>query len=99
VNDHTPLSRLSREPVAPPAAVSAPIPISEEAFHWAIHRAADYTCSLAGDTFLIPAPTGVSAFIRVNNRHFRVQADRPVSHAELLRQLGNASVWKDGHGR
>jgi hypothetical protein len=95
LNDHAPLPRSAPEPTVRPATLTAPVPISEAAFHRAIGGAADYTSSFAGDTFLVPAYSGIHAFVRVNDRHFRFEADAIITHNQILRHVGDAPARKE----
>lgn len=90
MNGHAPLPNLPLEPALHPATPAAPVPISEEAFHRAMERAVAYTSSFAGDTFLVPAQFGMHAFVRVNDRHFRFEADALMAHIQILRHVGDA---------
>jgi len=95
MNDHAPLPAFAFEQTRQPTTLTPPVPISEEAFHLAIQIAVDYTSSFAVDTFLVPAHTGISAFVRVNDRHFSMHAEAAVTHAELLRHVGGSPVWRE----
>jgi hypothetical protein len=62
-----------------------------------MERAVAYTSSFAGDTFLVPAHWGIHAFVRVNDRHFRFEADALITHNRILRHVGDAPARME-HG-
>ncbi len=81
----------ARRKVRPAEVAAVPVSalIPEDTFHRARAAATAHSNTLAGESFT----TGTTTYVRVNNRHFRIETEAPLAHAEALALVGRHSTW------
>jgi len=66
------------------------IAIPEDRFHRARSSATAHTNTCAGETFVVPDAT----YVRINDRHFRIDGGPPLTQAESLALIGRSGEWR-----